>query len=307
MKLSPRELIYALIVSFFLVATSALLMSKKETQDIPKTPTQLQSFTPLPVLSDSANFPFLSAQSALAVDTISGVTLYEKNPDSPYLPASTTKIVTALVAMDYYQPETIIQVNNIKVEGQKMGLVPEEKISVSSLLDGLLIFSANDAAEVLTQNYPGGREAFIDAMNEKGKEFNLENSHFSTPTGLDKDSQVATARDLIRIAEIAMQNPTFARIVGTKEKVVKSVDGKVVHRLTNINQLIGEVPGVSGVKTGWTENARENLVTYLERDGRHVMIAIMGSQDRFGETKELINWIFGNYSWQQVLYPAYSP
>jgi len=86
--------------------------------------------------------------------------------------------------------------------------------------------------------------------------------------------------------------------------VVRSENGKIVHRLTNINELLGVVEGVLGVKTGWTENARENLVTYIERDNRKIMIALLGSQDRFGETKELIDWIFSNYSWSEVKYPG---
>jgi D-alanyl-D-alanine carboxypeptidase len=81
------------------------------------------------------------------------------------------------------------------------------------------------------------------------------------------------------------------------------VGGKIRHKLVNINELLGEVEGVLGVKTGWTENARENLVTYIERDGHSVMITLLGSQDRFGETKELINWIFENYSWEEVKFP----
>ena len=306
MKSSPRELIYLLIVSFLLIGSCALTLSKKEPETVVEVKVEkAKILSPLPVLSASASFPFLSAQAVLAVDLTSGVTLYEKNPDTPYLPASTTKIITALVAMDTYPADEILEVGNIKVEGQKMGLMMGEKITFADLLDGLLIYSANDAAEVLAFNYPGGYDGFIVAMNEKAKQFNLERSYFVNPTGLDKAGQLATARDLIRIAEIAMQNSEFAKIVGTKEKVVKSVDGTITHRLTNINKLIGEVPGVLGVKTGWTENARENLVTLVERDSRRVMIAIMGSQDRFGETKELINWLFANYSWQEVSYPAY--
>ncbi|OGM15999.1 hypothetical protein A2V56_04525 [Candidatus Woesebacteria bacterium RBG_19FT_COMBO_42_9] len=308
MKLTQREFLYGLIVSFFLIASSALALSKKEINVAPLPQKPLTTvYSSLPVLAEKGEFPILSAQSALAVDLASGVVLYEKNPDTPYLPASTTKIITALVAMDYYPMDAVLTVDRIGVAGQKMGLVAGEQISVASLLDGLLIFSANDAAEVLADNFPGGREEFVEAMNIKAERFNLDNSYFTNPTGLDGDSQVATARDLIRIAEIAMRNVKFARIVGTKAKIVTSVDGRIVHKLTNINELIGEVPGVFGVKTGWTENARENLVTYIERDKRRVMITIMGSQDRFGETKELISWIFENYKWEEVKYPTHSP
>ena len=84
-----------------------------------------------------------------------------------------------------------------------------------------------------------------------------------------------------------------------------SIDGVVKHNLIATNELLGEVDGVLGVKTGWTENARENLVTYLERDGKRIMIAVLGSQERFGETKELINWIFSNYEWKEVKAPSF--
>ena len=188
----------------------------------------------------------------------------------------------------------------VKVEGQKMGLVSGEEIMFSDLLSGLLIYSANDAAEVLASNYPGGRELFIDLMNKKVKDLGLTNTHFGNPTGLDNGEQYTTTRDLIVVSKYAMKNPVFAELVGTKEKVVKSIDGKYSHKLININKLLGNVDGVTGVKTGWTENARENLVTEVSRDGKKIMIVVLGSSDRFGETTELINWIYGNYTWEEV-------
>jgi len=289
-----------------LVSTSLSLTSS---QNIHTNPLEALSFfskdyPKAPVLKDTSYYPVISAQGALAVDLDSSVVLYEKEPDQHLLPASTTKIITALVAMDYYPKDKVITVVDPYVDGQKMGLVVGEKISVNDLFYGLLVFSANDAAEVLANNYPGGRGSFVAAMNIKAKQLNLTNSHFENPTGLDGVAQYTSARDLIRVSQAAMQKPYFAQIVGTKSIVVKSTDGKIVHRLTNVNELLGKVEGVVGVKTGWTEEARENLVTYITRDGKNVMIAVLGSQDRFGETKELINWIYSNYEWQQVKLPS---
>lgn len=302
------------MLSLVFLATSAIsLSSKSDTSNLriakgsPQSDDSSQSrkiFPRLPLLGDNYGFPIMSAQAALAVDLDSKVTLYEKNPDSQLLPASTTKIVTALVSMDYYQPGQILKVGKVSVVGQKMGLVVGEEMKVEDLLSGLLVFSANDAAVTLAENYPGGQEAFVLAMNAKAKEFNLENTTFSNPAGLDGNGHSTTARDLIRISEIAMKNPDFAKIVSTREVTVRSTNGKIAHKLVNINKLIGVVEGVLGVKTGWTENARENLVTYVERDGKRVMIAVLGSQDRFGETKELIDWIFANYSWEEIKYPV---
>ena len=259
----------------------------------------------------STSFPVLTAQGVLAVDMDSGVPLYEKNPDAPLLPASTTKIDTALVSLDTYKLDQVLVIPpGVNVDGQKMGLYPGEKMTFENLLYGLLVYSANDAAEALAKDYPClpagrpcGYDAFIAAMNAKAKDLSMNNSHFQNPIGLDDPTQQATARDLVRESEVAMRIPEFAKIVGTENVTVTDLSGRSVYNLKNVNELLGSVPGVMGVKTGWTEDARENLVTYVVRNNHRVMIALLGSQDRFGETKELIDWIFGNYNWQEVKYP----
>lgn len=299
------KLLYLSLLSFVFVASVALVLSVPKTDYDTETIVKAAALAPLPVISKEATFPIISAQAALAIDMDSQVSLYEKRADSPFLPASTTKIITALVAMEYYPLNLALKVPEFKVEGQKMGLIAGEEIEVEDLLYGLLVYSANDAAEVLALNFPGGRDLFIVAMNLKAKELGLAHSKFSNPAGLDDgDGHVTTAKDLIRVSEIAMKDPLFAKIVGTKEKTVSSTNGRIVHKLKNINELLGSVDGVMGVKTGWTENARENLVTYIERGGKRVMIVLLGSQDRFGETRELIDWIFANYSWQEVKPPV---
>lgn len=297
-----NKLLYLSLLSFVFISSTALALSNNfaKIKEIVYPQKSTKSYSDLPVLKDGAKYPILSAQSVMVVDLNSGVTLYEKDPNKALLPASTTKIVTALVAIDTYMPDQVLKVGRVTVEGQKMGLVMGEEMKFIDLLNGLLIYSANDAAEVLANNHPGGRDLFIGLMNKKVKDLGLNNTHFSNPTGLDNGAQYSTTRDLAVVAKVAMQNPTFAQIVGTKEKTVKSIDNRFVHRLVNINKLLGEVPGVLGVKTGWTENARENLVTYIDRDGRKVMTVVLGSSDRFGETKELIEWVYSNYSWEVV-------
>jgi D-alanyl-D-alanine carboxypeptidase len=307
MKLLTKKtnFLFVTMLAFIFISSTALAVSGEI--DIPgpeiiKSSNRPEKIFPSnPVLAAETSFPIISAQGVLAVDLDSGVPLYEKNPDSPLLPASTTKIITALVALDHYSLDRVLVVGRgVKVDGQKMGLYVGEQMRVEDLLYGLLVYSANDAAETLAQNYEGGYLAFVDAMNAKAGQLSMTNSYFDNPVGLDGNSQRSTAKDLIRASEVAMRNPEFARIVGTKQIIVTDVTGKSVYNIKNINELLGTVPGVSGVKTGWTENARENLVTYLERDGHRVMIAVLGSQDRFGETKELINWIFTNYRWEEV-------
>jgi D-alanyl-D-alanine carboxypeptidase len=301
-----NDFLYLAILAFVFISTSALAISGNIPpiqKLISSSLEQSKKFPPLPVLGSNSTFPIISAQGALAVDLDSGINLYEKNPDVKLLPASTTKIVTALIALDSYPLDQIITVGKIKVDGQKMGLFQGERITVENLLYGLLVFSANDAAEALANSYPGGYEEFVAAMNIKAKDLSMINSNFQNPVGLDGASQITTAKDLIRVSEVAMRNPIFAKIVGTKTVSFSDVTGKIAYKLKNINELLGDVPGVMGVKTGWTENARENLVTYIERDGHKIMIAVLGSQDRFGETKELINWIYANYKWEEVKLP----
>lgn len=304
---------FIFIASFALTFTTNPFLTNKVISNSDALNQTNSNLAPLPVLTGSNPPPPLSSLAALVVDIDSGVTLYEKNSEGLLLPASTTKIITSMVALDHYDLDQVLKVGNIRVGGQKMRLVAGEEIKVRDLLYGLLIFSANDAAEVLAENYCTprgfnelglcGRDVYVAAMNLKAEELSLENTHFSNPTGLDGVGHVTSARDLVRVSNEAMKNPFFREVVSTKERQVRSVDGKVLHKLVNLNELVGEVEGVLGVKTGWTEEARENLVTYVERNGSKVMMVVLGSQDRFGETKDLINWIFANYEWKGLKSP----
>ncbi len=301
---------YLSIVSFVFIAALTLATSvgsfcPKELPYNNNTVPQVQAYKtgpPLPQLTGEESFPDISSYAVLATDLDSEVTLYQKNSDTKLLPASTTKIVTALVAMDYYPLDRILTVPDNYIEGQKMHLVPGEEISVRNLIYGILVYSANDAAETLAINYPGGKESFVTAMNLKIQDLGINNTFFENPSGFDGELQYTTASDLVKIASFALQDPFFREVVATKEITVGSQDGHYVHRLTNINKLVGEVEGVLGIKTGWTENARENLVTYVERDGRKIITVVLNSQDRFGDTKALIDWIFTNYTWKEIGY-----
>ncbi len=303
LRVSKHNFFYLTILSFVFVSSFAMAVSKSVPRIldfVPVVVAQEKHFPPVPVLKEVYDYPILSSQGVIAIDLSTGISLYEKNPDKTLLPASTTKIITALVAMDNYPLDEIITVPQVRIDGQKMGLFAGEQMKFEDLLYGLLVYSANDAAEVLAASFPGGRNAFVAQMNTKAKELHMKNSNFQNPVGLDSDVQMTTARDLVRASEVAMRNQVFAKIVSTKDYVVTDVSGRYKHYLKNINELLGNTPGVLGIKTGWTENARENLVTYMERDDHKIIIVVLGSQDRFGETKELIDWIFNNYEWQEV-------
>ena len=301
MKLMILSACVFLIVSLFSLTLSFEKAKRQTFHEPQKVLAYNTSSKIIPLLKNDAVPPVVSAQGALAVDLDTGVSLYQKDADKKLFPASTTKIMTALIALENYSLDEALEVKRSGVEGQKMRLILGERMKVENLLNGLLIFSANDAAEVFADNFPEGRESYVDQMNKLARKLNLADTWFENPTGLDGNSQVTSARDMVRLTSYAMKNPIFRIIVSTKELTVYNIEGTIPHKLKNLNELLGEVEGVVGVKTGWTENARENLVTYVERGDRRIAMVLLGSQDRFGETRELIEWIFGEYDW------VYSP
>jgi len=301
------KLMYLAMLSFVFIVSCALSLNKaKESKYwiIQKSKAESKVFTPIPTLKAGTAFPVISAQGALIQDLNSGVYLYEKGSEKSLYPASTTKIMTAIVALDFYPESYVVEIGKIKIDGQKMGLKEGQKISAYDLIKAMLVFSANDAAEALAAGYPGGRELFVATMNNKAKSIGLTNTKFNNPAGLDSEDNITSAKDLEKLAIVAMKNPIFAGIVKQKEVNVATIDGKDSFKLMSTNKLLGKVEGVLGVKTGWTENARENLVVYVERDGKKILLTLLGSQDRFGETKELIDWVFANYEWKEVTYPV---
>ncbi len=248
---------------------------------------------PLPV-AGNIPVPQLSARNVFVQDLASKTVLLAANADEPVLPASTTKMMTALVALDNFDLADTITVTQSYPLGTRVGFAPGERLSVEQLLYALLIQSANDAAEILAENFPGGRVAFIGAMNNKAQETHLTNTHFTNPTGIDEEGHYSTAADLARLAAEALKHPVFAKIVATENAVVAT------HVLTNINQLLGKVAGVIGVKTGNTEGAKQALVTLVERDGHPVILVVLGSENRFADTSALIDWVYSNWDWEQI-------
>lgn len=259
---------------------------------------------PIPIRTGGKNAPDISAKGVLIKDLPSGLILFSKDETAKHEPASTTKIITALVILDQFKPDDIMTVKTVVKEGRVMGLVANEKITVESLLYGILVHSANDAAWTLAENYPGGMEKFVEAMNEKAKSLALVNTHFTNPAGFDDDNQYTTATDLAKLAQAGLSNKYFTKIVGTKSITVSDVDFINFHELRNVNELLGKIPGVAGVKTGFTQTAGEILVTEVKKNGQSVLFVLLKSSDRFGETQALIGWVFGNFIWQNLVLPT---
>lgn len=240
----------------------------------------------------------ISAEGVVVYDLTSGVTLFSRNADAILAPASTTKIMTAIVALEHYDIDDVVTVATVANSGQVMGLFPGERITVENLLYGALIQSGNDAAWALAEHFPGGVDGFVNAMNAKAAALNLSHTHFTNSVGYDDPNHKMTAVDLARLAAFALTNKTIAKIVAIPQITISDVAHTRFHALTNVNALLGKVPGVGGIKTGWTEEAGENLVTLVERDGRRIILVVLKSRNRFADTESMINWVFSNYQWQ---------
>jgi D-alanyl-D-alanine carboxypeptidase len=260
----------------------------------------LPTAPPVPVKSGRIDVPNLSAAGILVKDITSGVVLYAKNENAKLAPASTSKVMTAIVSLNHYKLDDILTVNTVITEGKVMGLVSGEKMTMENLLYGALVDSANDAAYALAENYPGGVSKFVTEMNRVALELGLTNTHFENPIGFDNEGQYTTAVELAKQAIVGLQNPEFTKIVGTKSITVADEDFQHFHELKNVNELLGKVPGVSGVKTGFTNEGGEILVSEVKKNGHRVLIVILKSEDRFGETQSLMKWVFDNFEWKSV-------
>ena len=257
------------------------------------------NINPIPYLK-LPYYPEVSAESIYLVDLPSFTPVFARNENLKLFPASTTKILTALVAYDVYKPDQIITVKKIITDGQVMGLIIGEKITVENILYGTLVHSGNDAAFVLADNY--GYDKFVDLMNKKAQSLGMKNSYFSNPNGLDSAPQHSTAFDLSLAARELLKNTYLSKIVSTKEISISDIDFKYFHRLTNVNKLLGEIQGLGGLKTGYTENAGENLVSFYKKNGHQFVIVILKSLDRFNDTRNIISWIEANVAYETVKY-----
>ncbi len=225
-------------------------------------------------LTAAAEAVEVSAAAAVLMDADSGRLLYEKNGEKRMLIASTTKLMTALVALEQggLQQEITVTGGHM-AEGSSMYLRPGEKLTLETLLYGLLLSSGNDAALAVTECM-GGAVPFVARMNEKAAELGMENTHFANPNGLDDEEHYSTAEDMARLAAAAMDDPVLRRVASTR---TARIGGRT---LTNHNKLLSRVEGCVGLKTGYTRAAGRTLVSCAERDGvRLVAVTLQDGDD----------------------------
>lgn len=255
----------------------------------------------------------LTARAAILVDTGSGKVLYQKDADLRLPPASTTKIVTAILTLESGRGlKELLTVSKAatRVPASKLYLRAGQTLTIEDLLYGLLLSSANDAALVLAEGIGGSVEHFAELMTKKANDIGALNSHFTNPHGLTAQDHYSTARDLAQLFRYAMRNPTFREIVQTKISSVSSntlIRKKTVARrisVRNHNRLLWNFDGALGGKTGYTLAAQKCFVGAVQRNGTTLVVAILGSRDQWGDTRRLLEYGFDHYQMLKAATPA---
>ena len=247
-----------------------------------------------------AAMPALSAKSAVLVDFASGKVLFDKAAHQRLPPASTTKMMTALLTLEDGNLDADGPVSALAAgqEGTSMGLKAGERFTTRELLYGLLLPSGNDAAMALAQREAPSVQAFVDRMNAKAKELGMTDTHFVNPHGLDDPAHLSSAYDLALLARYALQSePLFDQYVMTPHMALPANADHPAFQWDNLNQLLGSYPGADGVKTGTTPAAGQCLVATVTRGGHRLLMVVMGSQDRYADARAILDEGFGSYTW----------
>ena len=237
----------------------------------------------------------ISATFAVVVDGASGEILWGRNAHGRVAPASLTKIVTSLVALDRARLTDRVNVRfdtSRMWESTTMGLTPGETVSMETLLFGLMLPSGNDAALAIANHAAGSEPAFAELMNAKARELGLSDSHFVNPHGLDADDHYSSPFDLCMFARAGMRDPTFYRLASTRKYEAEG------YALYNLNKLLGLYLLADGVKVGYTDNAGRAIVGSATQNGRRVYVALIRSQNPAPEAQALLEWAFKGYTWQ---------
>ncbi|MDJ0304328.1 MULTISPECIES: D-alanyl-D-alanine carboxypeptidase family protein [Dehalobacter] len=238
--------------------------------------------------------PYVTAHSAVLLDAETGELLYDRDGNVQRPPASTTKIMTAILALELTEPEEITTVS------EKAGGVGEssiyldkgDKIKIGELLEGALLSSGNDACVALAEKTAGSQDEFIRLMNQKAASLGAYRTNFVNPNGLPDPNHYSTAFDLALITRYAMNAPQFAEIVSQKYSVINFEEPRKSQNAKNTNKLLWNYPLADGVKTGTTNAAGKCLVASASKDGRRLICVVLNAPDRFGDAQRLLQWGF---------------
>ena len=242
--------------------------------------------------------PTINSRRYAIYDRLSGRCIYGKDENKQTAMASTTKIMTAIIVVENCKLEDVVTITAkaAGTGGSTLGINKDDKITVNDLLYGLMLRSGNDAAVALAIHTAGSLEEFANMMNQKAKQLNLKNTHFVTPHGLDNEEHYTTAYELAKITDYALKNKTIAKIVATKSTTIYI--NEMPRQINNTNELLGNVEGVYGVKTGFTNNAGRCLVTSVKRGDMDLIVVVLGAdtrKDRAKDSMKLIEYAFKKY------------
>lgn len=244
----------------------------------------------------AAELPQVDAEAAVVLKASDKKVLYAKNPDNIMYPASTTKIMTLITALEQGDLDSVITVSSSAAtcEGSSLDLRAGDRLTLREALYGMMLVSGNDAAEAVAENVAGSIPAFVKLMNDKAEKIGTQRTHFSNPHGLpDPVNHFTTAYDLALITAYGLQNPVFAGIVSTRDYDVHFVSrgGGITHA-RNTNKLLATYPGANGVKTGFTNAAGECLVAAAKRNGVELIAVVLNSEHRWADATRLLNYGF---------------
>lgn len=259
----------------------------------PPDPRSWERWAYVPVATDRKAGPSLTARAAILVEPTTMTVLYAHNEHERRAPASTTKIMTALLALERGRLSDTVTVSRraAGIRGSSVHLRTGQRVSLHDLIHGLLLRSGNDAAIAIAEHVAGSEEAFVHLMNRRARELGASNTRFQNPHGLDHPEHFSTAFDLAHLARLAMILPTFKDIVAMREYVPPSVG--VPWR--NTNRLLWGLEGTVGVKTGTTGQAGNCLVAAASRDGLTLISVVLHSADRWRDTRALLEWGFQSF------------
>ena len=220
--------------------------------------------------------------------------LWSAETDTRLPPASLTKIMTALLVLEDYHPDEVTTITAAAAAepASKIGLHKGDRMRVADLLAAALIHSANDACHALADWYSGSEKQFVVHMNRRAKELGMHDTNFVNACGLDAPGHYSTAGDIAKLAEVAMQNPTFRRLVKKEKMVIRSVDGKRRFAFRTTNQMVGRYPGMLGGKTGFTNRAGPCLMAVAERDGVRVLLVMLNAKNRWWHASGMFDLAF---------------
>lgn len=240
----------------------------------------------------------ISSLSAIAFNPRNGDILFEKNIDEKLPIASLTKLITVLVALETFSLDEVVTVSRENIPGDldwQLGVNEGDKISIGNLLKALLISSYNDCAFIVANAYPyGGYSGFVQAMNRKALELNMNSSSFSNPAGIDQEGNFSTVRDLALLVSVSRKYPQILKTVSTQKEIVNwsTPQGLQTKEIITTNQLLGINKYIKGLKTGITDLAGQCFAGYfVYPSGRELVTILINSKDRFVETVQIENQV----------------